>query len=138
MFPGMRQNAIEYAKIFLGSPYLWGGDTPMAGFDCSGMVCEVLKSVGLLPPDEDLTADGLFKAFAKYGISEPVPAGLVFWGTGQKKTHVEFLINKNQTIGASGGGAKCLTLEDAIGMDAFVKIRPIKPNPIAYLDPFMF
>jgi len=28
--------------------YLWGGDDPLAGFDCSGFVIEILKSVGIL------------------------------------------------------------------------------------------
>ena len=39
-----------------GTPYLWGGDDPMSGFDCSGMVVELLKVSGHLNENEDLSA----------------------------------------------------------------------------------
>lgn len=29
---------IALAKTFLGQPYVWGGETPETGFDCSGLV----------------------------------------------------------------------------------------------------
>lgn len=29
---------LEQARTFLGTPYVWGGETPQEGFDCSGFV----------------------------------------------------------------------------------------------------
>jgi len=40
-------------------------------------------------------------------------------------THVEFCIDELHTIGASGGGNRNLTQEDAIRTNAYVKVRPI-------------
>jgi len=40
---------ISYAKQFLGVPYQWGGTTPN-GFDCSGFVQYVYRSIGINLP----------------------------------------------------------------------------------------
>lgn len=48
------------AEIFLGSPYLWGGRTPM-GVDCSGLVQAAMFAAGLACPrdsDQQLQALG--------------------------------------------------------------------------------
>ena len=51
----MRSVATKVAWHYLGTPYIWGGDD-FSGFDCSGFVIEILKSVGILPRDGDWTA----------------------------------------------------------------------------------
>jgi hypothetical protein len=56
----LRAKAAEYVWTFLGLPYRWGGDDPIQGFDCSGLIVEVLQAVGLLPHGSDLTANGLY------------------------------------------------------------------------------
>ena len=43
-----RELALKIAESLLWTPYKWGGDDP-SGLDCSGMMVEVLKSVGALP-----------------------------------------------------------------------------------------
>ena len=40
------QKAVEYAKEFLGVPYVWGG-TDESGFDCSGLVYYVYSKLGI-------------------------------------------------------------------------------------------
>lgn len=44
-----RTEALDFAKRFLGTPYVWGGTSP-SGFDCSGLVQYVWKKYGLQLP----------------------------------------------------------------------------------------
>jgi len=129
--------AREIAMSYRGVPYKWGGDDP-SGFDCSGFVIEILKSVGLFPRGQDTTARGLF---GRYGeVSDGNDLGnLVFYGenTGMIR-HVEFCLGYGLAIGASGGGRSCVNMDTAIRLNAFIKIRPIKSRIgiIGYVDPF--
>lgn len=115
-----------YAMSFLGTPYKWGGANPIEGMDCSGLVQEVLRSVGMDPPG-DQTAQSLYEHFNKQGQNQVGPGALVFYGSDLKKiTHVAFCIDDNHCIEAGGGGALTLTREDAARKSAFVRIRPVK------------
>jgi len=44
-----RELALKYLWHWLGIQYSYGGDDAIEGWDCSGMVIEVLQSVGILP-----------------------------------------------------------------------------------------
>jgi len=135
-----REIALKIAWSFLGKPYIWGGDDPMRGFDCSGFTIECLKSVGRLPRKGDWTAQGLFNLFRKDYCKEITTGCLVFWGSSIKKIiHVEFCIDDKLSIGASGGGSRTKTAADAISQNAYIKIRPFRSrNGIAaFCDPFL-
>lgn len=131
---------LKLAMKWVGKPYTWGGDDPMASFDCSGLMIELFKSIGKLPRGGDWTADGLMN----FGWSELIdvyrPGVLAFWGITGRATHVEmvFAMNAGQvlTVGASGGGRNTKTLEDAIRMNAYIKIRPLRSGVIGLRDPF--
>jgi len=136
-----RDLAIFIAFRYLGLPYIWGGDDPVKGFDCSGLVVELLKSVGVLPRDGDLSSRGLFRKFEENERTHPEAGFLVFYSSPSKPeriNHVEFCIDSELAIGASGGGSKTKTLEDAARMNAYTKIRPIRRDRpiVGYVDPF--
>lgn len=136
-----KELAIETAKRFIGKPYIWGGDDPVKGFDCSGYVIEILKSVGLLPRKGDWTANGLMNLFENCETIEPGAGCLVFWGrtpNDRNAVHVEFCLSDELAIGASGGGSRTKSEADAIRQNAYVKIRPFKSraNIIFFADPF--
>lgn len=136
-----RDLSIEIAKSFLGRPYIWGGDDPLRGFDCSGLVIECLKSVGILPRDGDWTANGLMQRFKGCETKTPGAGCLVFWGRSgndREAIHIELCISDELSIGASGGGSRTLSEADAIVQNAYIKIRPFKSraNIIFYADPF--
>ena len=135
----VRDSAIQYALTFTGKPYSWGGDDAVAGFDCSGLVIEVLKSVGAFPRGQDMTSHGLYTRYRDHSVPEPYAGCLLFWGSSiDKIKHVEMAVNDWQAIGASGGGSKTLTRQDAIDHNAFVKMRPIagrKRPLVAIVDP---
>ena len=50
------------AFSLLHKPYIWGGDNPAKGVDCSGLVIEILKSMGKLPA-RGLDCRGSLRAF---------------------------------------------------------------------------
>lgn len=125
---------IETAKRYINIPYKWGGDDPMAGFDCSGLAQEILATVGQDPPG-DQTAQNLYDHFA--GISDvwdgnrafspdEITGALAFYGESTSKiTHVGFCIDSLRMIEAGSGGRNIQTVGDAIKYNAYVRIRPI-------------
>jgi cell wall-associated NlpC family hydrolase len=136
-----REIAQKVAWNMLGKPYLWGGDDAIAGFDCSGFCIEILKSVGTLPRGGDWTAQMLWDKLKVYEVSEPRDGCLVFWNNsaGNKIIHVEFAINSDLCIGASGGGSKTLSAQDAIEQNAYIKVRPwgTRKSVKGFIDPFV-
>ncbi|MBU8871393.1 MAG: C40 family peptidase [Gemmatimonadales bacterium] len=123
-----REMFLGIAWQFLGKFYSWGGDDP-SGFDCSGLVIECAKSVGILPRRGDYRAEDLCVRWGHLIVKRPEirPGDVVFFGRGGKVSHVEIcaLTQPDLSIGASGGGSKTKTREDAIRDNAFIKVRPI-------------
>jgi len=134
-----KEIAVHIAWSYLGLPYRWAGDDPIQGFDCSGMCVEILKSVGVLPRKGDWTAHGLYRLFSDKEIDDPKRGCLIFYGSKSKITHVEFAITDELTIGASGGGSRTLTEQNAVDQNAFIKVRPWanRGGSKFFVDPFM-
>ena len=137
----MRAWAVSTLLSLHGKPYIWGGDDPMAGFDCSGLVIEVLQSVGMIKRGLDYTAAGLQSIFSDRVVDHPKEGCLVFWydSHGGKIIHVEMCVDKYYVVGASGGGRATDSLQDAINQNAYVKMNPINYRGSNYIiaDPFM-
>jgi cell wall-associated NlpC family hydrolase len=136
----LRDLALSLAERELGKPYIWGGNDPVSGFDCSGLVVEVLKATGRLPRVGDWTAATLATRFPAVGAAPLEPGDLVFWNRGAGIGHVEMVYavygDTVLTIGASGGGSSTVTREDAIKQDAYVKVRPLAPGWVKAVTPF--
>jgi len=129
--------ALKVAWTFVGTFYRWGGDDP-SGFDCSGLAIEILKSVGFVDRNYDSTASGIYEKFKHKDVYKPATGCFIFWSDENGKIiHIEFCINEMLTIGASGGGSKTLTLEDAEKQNAYVKVRPIREGYSNIVNPFM-
>lgn len=117
---------IAYAISFVGLPYIWGGNNPLLGFDCSGLVQEILASVNMDPKGRD-TAQGLYDHFSKnsiFALQTPTPGALVFYGKSLTEiSHVAFMLDSNRIIEAGSGNHTTLTREVATAQNAFVRVR---------------
>ena len=138
---------VDYASTFFGTPYCWGGDD-FSSLDCSGLVIECLKAVGKFPEKGDTTANGLYHMFRGDSnedvIEESSRGCLVFFFKNDKATHVGIYVGKGLYITADGkglyitadgGNSKTISESVAIEQNAFVKLRPVRMNPV-YVDPF--
>ena len=122
------QVLIAYALQFVGIKYFFGGDDPVGGFDCSGLVGELLLAAGVLPFGTRLNAQGLYDRFSKDGsINQWGVGALVFYGSDLAHvSHVGFCLDSYVMIEAGGGDSTTTTDAEDIKRNAFVKVRPIK------------
>lgn len=94
----VRVDICQYAKEFLGNPYVWGGTSLTKGADCSGFVLSIFKKYGVSLPHSS-------RAQANCGttikVSEAQPGDLIFYGNGKSINHVAIYIGGGQVIHAS-------------------------------------
>lgn len=117
---------IKYAMQFVNLRYVYGGNSPLeGGIDCSGFVCEILRSAGLLKNGEDLTAQELYDRFSVTGTVGVRNAGtLAFYGKSVTSiTHVAFMIDAFRILEEGGGTKDTNTLAEAAALDARVRQR---------------
>lgn len=126
-----------YAWSLVGSLYIWGGEGP-EGFDCSGLVQEILRSVGEDPPG-DQTAQNYYDHFRSHSRrSKPELGALAFYGKSPNRvSHVAFCISDLCCIEAGGGDSSTTSRDRAVEQNAFVRVRPIagRKDLLAILRP---
>jgi hypothetical protein len=133
----------SYCEKWIGTFYGWGGDDPSA-FDCSGLIHEALQAYGIEKRGYDSTAHQMYLNLKHNMIkTKPRPGCLVFWFRNGKAIHVEMvtevIYDNVYVTGASGGGSKTKTREDAIHQNAYVKKNEINYRGTTYkvVDPFL-
>ena len=119
--------AVDWALAQVGTPYVWGGETPGVGFDCSGLVQAAYKVAGITLPR---VAQEQYDATAKLGPGDLLqPGDLIFFGGGPTDvTHVGIYIGNGQMVDAPHTGADVrveatpTTLEAPWGNDIVVGV----------------
>lgn len=137
-----RERAIKYAESFIGVRYYKGtgapdspiteGDDPVYGFTCSGLICEILRGVGMLGHRDRLTAIKIFRRFPGTEVAGPPKRGdLLFFGSRPagaepEFVHIAMMIDDLHMIEAGGGKNDTDTDIKAAKENAFVRIRPVE------------
>jgi len=67
---------LDYAQRFLGTPYVWGGNSLTKGVDCSGFVQQVFKAYGYTTPR---VSRDMAKKYKTVSASEAKAGDLVFY-----------------------------------------------------------
>lgn len=118
---------IKYALGFQGEPYVHAGNFPVTGFDCSGLVCYILKAGGALKYNQDMSSEMLFQHFSKPENGRRMLAGcaIALFGRGGKATHCGFTINNYQMVEAGGGDSTIRNVQTARLKGACVRLMPI-------------
>lgn len=94
----VRVDLCQYAKQFLGNPYVWGGTSLTKGADCSGFVLSVFGKYGVSLPHSSRAQSGMGTSIS---ASELQPGDLVFYAKGGTVNHVAIYIGGGQVIHAS-------------------------------------
>lgn len=95
----VRVELCEYAKQFVGNPYVWGGTSLTKGADCSGFVLSVYKKFGVTLPHY---SGSQATSGTKISYSEIQPGDLVFYANSSGTiNHVAIYIGNGQVIHAS-------------------------------------
>lgn len=92
------------AIALVGTPYRWGGNTPESGFDCSGLIGYVYRSVGVSLPR---TASELSRLQASNIDRQSLRAGdLVFFATqgNRQVSHVGIYVGEGRFVHAPAAG----------------------------------
>lgn len=89
---------VSYATNLIGTPYVWGGNTPQSGLDCSGLLYYIQKKAG--SEVGDLTASGYSKLGARIPIGEQKVGDFLFFGT--PVTHCAIFIGNGYMIESRG------------------------------------
>ena len=120
--------AVAWAESQIGTPYVWGGETPGVGFDCSGLVQAAYRVAGVALPR---VAQDQYDETPKLSAGQPLaPGDLVFFGDGPAAIdHVGMF------VGAIGGEH---VMVDAPHTGADVRAEPFPSTPGAHFGSLLF
>jgi cell wall-associated NlpC family hydrolase len=96
----IREQLVQVAKQFLGTPYLWGGKTAH-GFDCSGLVQTVYKAAGVDLP-RDAHQQARFADLPDIKIESARPGDLFYFSEDDSITHVAMSLGGAEFVHSSG------------------------------------
>ena len=97
---GGAATAVAAAESQIGVPYVWGGESPGTGFDCSGLTQWAWRQAGV---DLPRTAAAQYDAIPHIPLSDLQPGDLLFWGDGGI-SHVGMYVGGGDIINAPETG----------------------------------
>lgn len=123
----LRDSITTYAQNFIGTPYIWGGESTR-GFDCSGFVLYVFKKFGIKLPHSSAAMGNLGRLKEK----ECAESGDIILFKGPQSStigHVGIVFENESgnlvfihSSSSRGGGVKISQLSDGYYTQRFVKV----------------
>ena len=98
--PGGAGGAVQAAESQIGVAYVWGGETPGVGFDCSGLVQWAWGQAGVSLPR---TSGAQYDATTQVPLADIQPGDLLFYGPGGSQ-HVAMYIGGGEMVEAPESG----------------------------------
>jgi len=92
--------AVAAAETQLGVPYVWGGESPGHGFDCSGLTAWAWGQAGVSLPHY---SGAQYEDTARVPVSDLEPGDLLFYGPGGDQ-HVAMFVGGGEMIEAPTTG----------------------------------
>lgn len=102
---GTARAALNAATKFIGVPYKWGGTNEKEGFDCSGLVQAVYKSVGVTLPRTAQEQYNATQNVSGQGVKNWQPGDLLFFSDGKEISHVGLYVSPGVMLDATHPGA---------------------------------
>lgn len=95
----LRQEVVDYALSFVGGRYVYGGNDPHTGVDCSGFTRYILEHAAGI----SMNRSSIYQASQGRSISaeEMQPGDLIFYGKGKSINHVAMYIGDGRIVHAS-------------------------------------
>jgi len=114
-----RTALIEYAKQFIGVPYVWAGENS-DGFDCSGFTSFVMAHDSITIPHR---AKDQYIASVKISAEEAQIGDLVFFSNGGEISHVGILVSElgKEKIMIHASSSKGITFDKIDGSSYWEK-----------------
>ncbi|MDZ7630546.1 MAG: C40 family peptidase [Gemmatimonadaceae bacterium] len=99
----LRDSIVSLARQQIGTPYVWGAETPGRAFDCSGLVKYVMSWLNVSLPR---TANE--QAYTGINVGRSLdrmkPGDLLTFGTGRRITHIAIYSGNGKYVHASRPG----------------------------------
>jgi hypothetical protein len=96
----LRDSLVAHARAQLGKRYRHGGESPMRGFDCSGLVSYVLASLKLSVP-RTAAAQARTGVEVVRDTAQLLPGDLLTFGHGSRVTHIGIYVGNGRFVQAS-------------------------------------
>lgn len=103
---GTGQGLVDAAKKYIGVPYVWGGENPATGLDCSGLVQRAMSDVGVDVPR--VARDQAKLGTAVASVADATAGDLLIFDGG---THIGIYIGDGKMIDAPKPG-KSVAIRD--------------------------
>jgi cell wall-associated NlpC family hydrolase len=99
----LRDSVVSIARQQIGTPYVWGAETPGLAFDCSGLVKYVMSWVNVRLPR---TAHEQSYTGIRVGrdLDRMKPGDLLTFGSARRITHIGFYAGNGRYVHASRPG----------------------------------